>query len=342
MRIINESSRRAIAKSDLHTKPTYNQIGEFYKRDINSNFKIIDAKVNGRIIDIFSRSIKSDVVLFTLRGDIYPTWHTIGKISGDRHSVDLSGMNVFFGIRADAEKRLTKHHLIRGDIDKIEVSTGLFGIREFSRTANSEVNIYSGAGTTTYDLAIEWQNADFLWDEPDVGLSTILAKAISRNVNTSISVSGTAGTAGYQSNLLWENADVSWGDNFSAIYQSNASASISLGTTTINYDLSKVIERNASSEVGLEATAGTAGYTSNLLWENADVDWQSVSGGIYESSTSASLSIDITLNYFLADLEVVNASANISLTTNANQTMIAGWNSETTSIENLTRNWEAT
>jgi hypothetical protein len=342
MKVINESSRRAIAKSDLHTKPTYDQIGEFYKRSVKTNFKIINAKASGRVIDIFKRYVKSDVVLFTLRGDVYPTWHTIGKISGSRHPVDLSGMNVFFGIRADAKKKLTKHHLIRGDIDKIEISTGLFGIREFSRTANSEMNIYTGAGTTTYDLAIEWQNADFLWDEPDVGLSTILAKAISRNVNSSISVSGRAGTAGYQSNLLWENADVSWGDDFSAIYQSSTSASISLGATTINYDLSKVIERNASSGVGLEATAGTAGYTSNLLWENADVDWQSVSGGIYESSASASMSIDITLNYFLADLEVVNASANISLTTNANQTMIAGWNSETTSIENLTRNWEAT
>lgn len=317
MRIINESSRRAIAKSDLHTKPTHNQIGEFRKREaVVSNFKIIDAKVSGRVIDVFSRTVKAGTKLFTYRGDVYPIWFTVGKISGDRHSVDLSGLQASIEINTSAEKRLITHHTVRSDqTDKLVLSARAHAFRAFNRSATSSLNFYTSTGTPTYDLLLEWQDADLLWEEPDVGTSTNLSKVISRSAGTSINISARAGNAGYQSTLLWENADVNWGQVSSAIYQSSTGASLGLGVTTINHNLAKVIERNVDSSITLGARAGTAGYTTNLLWENADVDWQSLSGGIFTSSTDSSISINTEINYEISRLYKRDIDSSISLST---------------------------
>ena len=235
-------------------------------------------------------------------------------------------------------------------VDDIDGEVNLFSEIEVShviehRTTNAFIEI-----TTDASGEIQFQR-DVLCE---VGfqseLSPYLAKVHEVDADSSVLILGSVGTADYESTLFWEFMDVNWGDE---------------DTSSSNQFFSTVHNGTASADISMSTTVGQAGWASDFLWEGLDINWDDkIAGQIHQGGISASISINASSSAIETDLESrnahssialqvsvdgeidtiysINASSAFSLSINLNSEKIAGWNSETTSIENLNRNWEAT
>lgn len=158
-------------------------------------------------------------------------------------------------------------------------------------------------------------------------LSPYLAKVHEVDADSSVVILGSVGTADYESTLFWEFFDVSWGDE---------------DTSSSSQFFSTVHNGTASVDISISSTVGQAGWASDFLWEGLDINWDDkIAGQIHQGLINLGTGISISVTGEINQLFSLETTALFSLGTNINSEKIAGWNSETTSIENLNRNWEA-
>lgn len=253
------------------------------------------------------------------------------------------------------------------------------------RQPSASIVIQASIGTADYASTVFWNFMDVNWGEEDTSSSNQFFSTVHEGIaSAGISMSVTVGQAGWASDFIWEGLDINWDDEVSGQFiQGNVNTSFSLfGTSTfVLADLenrttsasiqigssvtsSVIRQRNASSSSAFTMTVGSAGWSSDLIWEQADVEWHLTSGQliqegassslslstnvtgdkdtIYSRSASSSLSLSTNVSGDIDTIFAINASLQFSLSTNINSELIQGWNSETTFVENLTRNWEAT
>jgi len=219
---------------------------------------------------------------------------------------------------------------------------------EFTRQATSQISLTFDGGSANWESPVVWENMDVYWDAPEGTNTPYLAKVYERDASSSISLSASVGTADYASSVFWEFMDVNWDDE---------------DTSTGNQFFSTVHNRNASAGISISTTVGQAGWASDFVWEGLDINWDdNIAGQIHQGNATASISLNASSSSIETDLETrtasctislstnvtgdidtifaINASSQFSLSTNINSEIIAGWNSDTTLIENLTRNWE--
>ena len=177
-----------------------------------------------------------------------------------------------------------------------------------------------------------------------------IAKVHERQPSSSIILQGSIGTADYASTIFWEFMDVNWGDE---------------DTSSSSQFFATVHEKTASAGITFLVTVGQAGWSSDFQWDALDINWDDqIAGVIHQGNASSSvtlnassssvktnlanrtasvsISISTNANGEIDTIFAINASSQFSLSTNLNSELIQGWNSETTFVENLTRNWEAT
>ena len=197
---------------------------------------------------------------------------------------------------------------------------------EFSRQATSLISITFDGGSANWESPVVWENMDVYWDAPEASNTPYLAKVYNRNASSSISLSASVGTADYGSSVFWEFMDVNWDDE---------------DTSTSNQFFSTVHNRNASAGISISTTVGQAGWASDFVWEGLDINWDDqIAGQIHQGNASISTELLVSVNGEINAIYSLSTTALFSLSTNINSEIIAGWNSDTTLIENLTRNWE--
>ena len=199
-------------------------------------------------------------------------------------------------------------HIIepRSASSNINLNCNVVSDIEFSRQASASISLHFDGGAATWESLVFWENMDVYWDAPESSSSPYLAKVQSRDRSSSISVETGVGTADYASTLFWDYMDISWGD---------------ADTSTSTQFFARVISGNASANISVSTSVGLAGWASNFVWDLLDINWD---------------------KQFAGQIHQGNSTNTFSLETNINSQLIAGWNSETTFVENLNRNWEAT
>ena len=237
-----------------------------------------------------------------------------------------------------------------------------FFVPVHERNADASIEVNGSVGTADYDSTVFWEFMDVNWEEEDTTTEQQFFSTVhERNVSAGVSMSMTVGQAGWASDFIWEGLDINWDDEVSGQFiQGNIDASFSLfgtssfvladlenRTASANINVSSsithniIIQRNASSSSAFTMTVGSAGWASNLIWEQADVEWHLTSGQLIQEGASSSLSLSTNVSGDIDTIYQINASSSLSLSTNLNTELIQGWNSETTFVENLNRNWEA-
>lgn len=264
----------------------------------------------------------------------------------------------------------------RSATSDLKLSASVTGEVEFSRLANSNIEILFDGGSANWEAPVFWENMDVYWDAPESASTPYLAKVHNRDADASISLIGSIGTADYESTVFWQFMDVNWDDEdttsqnqfFVPVHERDADASISVNgsvgtadyestvfwefvdvdwddedTSTGNQFFSTVHERNASPSISMSVTVGQAGWASDFIWEGLDINWDdNVAGQIHQGNASVSINLSANASGEVDTIFSSTTSVLFSLSTNINSELIQGWNSETTFVENLTRNWEAT
>ena len=262
----------------------------------------------------------------------------------------------------------------RSAISDIELDASVTGEVEFNRSAVASIEIIFDGGAANWETPVFWENMDVYWDAPESASTPYLAKVHNRNADASFALNGSIGTADYESTVFWEYMDVNWDDEdttsqnqfFVPVHERDADASIvvnaSVGTADyestvfwefvdVDWDeedtstgqqfFSTVHERNTSASISMSMIAGQAGWASDFIWEGLDINWDdNVVGQIHQGGASASINLSANSSSEVNTL-YTNPSVLFSLSTNLNTETIQGWNSETTFVENLNRNWEA-
>jgi hypothetical protein len=155
-----------------------------------------------------------------------------------------------------------------------------------------------------------------------------IAKVHERQPSASIVIQASIGTADYASTVFWNFMDVNWGEE---------------DTSSSNQFFSTVHEGIASAGISMSVTVGQAGWASDFQWDALDINWDdNVAGQIHQGNASASVNLSVNASGEVDTIFSSTTSVLFSLSTNINSELIQGWNSETTLMENLTRNWEAT
>lgn len=195
------------------------------------------------------------------------------------------------------------------------------------RDATSTISLTFNGGSANWEAPVFWENMDVYWDAPESSSTPYLAKVHNRNASSSLSISGSIGTADYESSVFWEYMDVNWDDE---------------DTSTGNEFFSVVHERTPTASMSINTTVGQAGWASDFIWEALDIDWDdNIAGQIHQGGASISTEISASVNGEVSSIFSLSTSSLFSLSTNLNSELIQGWNSETTFMENLNRNWEA-
>ena len=263
----------------------------------------------------------------------------------------------------------------RSAISDIELDASVTGEVEFNRSAVASIEIIFDGGAANWETPVFWENMDVYWDAPESASTPYLAKVHNRNADASFALNGSIGTADYESTVFWEYMDVNWDDEdttsqnqfFVPVHERDADASIvvnaSVGTADyestlfwefvdVDWDeedtstgqqfFSTVHERNTSASISMSMTVGQAGWASDFIWEGLDINWDdNVVGQIHQGDASASINLSANSSSEVNTLYSLTPSVLFSLSTNLNTEIIQGWNSETTFVENLNRNWEA-
>ena len=263
----------------------------------------------------------------------------------------------------------------RSAISDIELDASVTGEVEFNRSAVASIEIIFDGGAANWETPVFWENMDVYWDAPESASTPYLAKVHNRNADASFALNGSIGTADYESTVFWEYMDVNWDDEdttsqnqfFVPVHERDADASIvvnaSVGTADyestlfwefvdVDWDeedtstgqqfFSTVHERNTSASISMSMTVGQAGWASDFIWEGLDINWDdNVVGQIHQGDASASINLSANSSSEVNTLYSLTPSVLFSLSTNLNTETIQGWNSETTFVENLNRNWEA-
>ena len=263
----------------------------------------------------------------------------------------------------------------RSAISDIELDASVTGEVEFNRSAVASIEIIFDGGAANWETPVFWENMDVYWDAPESASTPYLAKVHNRNADASFALNGSIGTADYESTVFWEYMDVNWDDEdttsqnqfFVPVHERDADASIvvnaSVGTADyestvfwefvdVDWDeedtstgqqfFSTVHERNTSASISMSMIAGQAGWASDFIWEGLDINWDdNVVGQIHQGDASASINLSANSSSEVNTLYSLTPSVLFSLSTNLNTETIQGWNSETTFVENLNRNWEA-
>lgn len=264
----------------------------------------------------------------------------------------------------------------RSAISNLELGANVTGEVEFSRLANASISLNFDGGSANWEAPVLWENMDVYWDAPESASTPYLAKVLNRNANASIYLNGSIGTADYESTVFWEFMDVNWDDEdttsqnqfYVPVHERDADASIvinaSVGTADyestvfwefmdVDWDeedtstggqfLATVHERNTSSSISMSVTVGQAGWASDFIWNGLDINWDdNVAGQIHQGNPTSSINLSASVSAEVDTVFTSTTAVLFSLSTNLNSETIQGWNSETTFVENLTRNWEAT
>jgi hypothetical protein len=251
-----------------------------------------------------------------------------------------------FNLNASCQRFLIENRTTSANTS---LTSDVSGEIEFSRTADATITILFDGGAANWAAPVFWENMDVYWDAPESASTPYLAKVYERDADASIIVNGSVGTADYGSTLFWEFVDVNWDEE---------------DTSTGQQFFSTVHERNTSPSISMSVTVGQAGWASDFQWDALDINWDdNVAGQIHQGNATASISLNASSSSIETDLETrtasgtislstnvsgdidtifaINASSQFSLSTNLNSELIQGWNSETTLMENLNRNWEA-
>lgn len=245
--------------------------------------------------------------------------------------------------------------------DAPEASNTPYLAKVYNRNASSSISLSASVGTADYGSSVFWEFMDVNWDDEDTSTGNQFFSTVhNRNASAGISISTTVGQAGWASDFVWEGLDVNWDDEVSGQFiQGNVNTSFNLfgtssfvladlenRTASANIEVSSSVtfnvirQRTATSSSSFSMTVGSAGWASDLIWEQADVEWHLTSGQLIQEGASSSLSLSTNVSGEIDTIYLINASSQFSLSTNINSEKIAGWNSDTTLIENSTRNWE--
>lgn len=263
----------------------------------------------------------------------------------------------------------------RSATGSLQLGSSVTGDVEFNRSASAEIKILFDGGAANWEAPIFWENMDVYWDSPESPSTPYLAKIHNRDADASLFLNGSIGTADYESTVFWEFMDVDWDEEdttsqnqfFVPVHVRDADASITLNgsvgtadyestifwnymdvdwdeedTSTGNQFFSTVHERTTSAGISMSVTAGQAGWASDFIWEGLDINWdKQIAGVIHQGNVSPEIEITANAESEVDTIYSLTTTVLFSLSTNLNSELIQGWNSETTLMENLTRNWEA-
>lgn len=324
----------------------------------------------------FSRQVSSKIDLIALTGQAtweeVVLWNTIEDNWGELVSVNkpkiatqyrdaTSIISITFdGGSANWESPVVWENM---DVywDAPEGTNTPYLAKVYERDASSSISLSASVGTADYASSVFWEFMDVNWDDEDTSTSNQFFSTVhNRNASAGISISTTVGQAGWASDFVWEGLDVNWDDEVSGQFiQGNVNTSFNLfgtssfvladlenRTASANIEVSSSVtfnvirQRTATSSSSFSMTVGSAGWVSDLIWEQADVEWHLTSGQLIQEGASSSLSLSTNVSGEIDTIFAINASSQFSLSTNINSEKIAGWNSDTTLIENSTRNWE--
>lgn len=132
-----------------------------------------------------------------------------------------------------------------------------------------------------------------------------IAKVHEGQLTSNISLTGGVGTADYDSTVFWNIMDLNWDDE---------------DTNSSNQFFATVFEKNVDVDLGISAQA-----------------YKQV---VKERNTSSAMSLSLSAVGQSNTTFTQNLSSSISLNTNTNYNLILGWSNDTTTLENLTQNWE--
>lgn len=256
----------------------------------------------------------------------------------------------------------------------IDFNTNVVGEIEFSRLASSSISLIFDGGSANWESPIFWENMDVYWDSPESPSTPYLAKVLSSDCSSSITLGTGIGVADYASTVFWDYMDINWGEAdtssntqfFVPIHTRDADASISLNasvgtadygssvfwefmdvdwdeedTSTGQQFFSTVHERNTSASMSMSVTVGQAGWASDFIWEGLDINWdEQIAGQLVQGNPSTLINLSADVSGEVDTIFSLTTTVLFSLETNINSQLIAGWNSETTFVENLNRNWE--
>lgn len=241
-----------------------------------------------------------------------------------RHVIEHRTTNAFIEITTDVSGEVQFQRDVLCEVGfQSELSPYLAKVHEVD--ADSSVLILGSVGTADYESTLFWEFMDVNWGDEDTSSSNQFFSTVHNGTaSAGISIFTTVGQAGWASDFLWEGLDINWDDKIAGqIHQGGVSASISINASSsaIETDLES---RNASSSIALQVSVG------------GEIDT------IYSINASSSIALQVDVDGEIDTIYSINASSVLSLSINLNSEKIAGWNSETTLIENLNRNWEAT
>ena len=257
----------------------------------------------------------------------------------------------------------------------IDFNTNVVGELEFSRLASSSISLNFDGGSANWESPIFWENMDVYWDSPESSSTPYLAKVLSSDCSSSITLETGIGVADYASTVFWDYMDINWGEAdtssntqfFVPIHIRDADASISLNASvgTADYEssvfwefmdvdwdeedtstgqqfFSTVHERSTSASMSMSVTVGQAGWASDFIWEGLDINWdEQIAGQLVQGNPSTLINLSANVSGEVDTIFNSTTTVLFSLETNINSQLIAGWNSETTFVENSNRNWEA-
>lgn len=146
-----------------------------------------------------------------------------------------------------------------------------------------------------------------------------------------------------------------------------ANSAISINGNVTHY-MARVHERQLTSNILLTGGVGTADYESTVFWNIMDLNWDeedtSTSNQFFATIFEKNVNIDLAIStqaikqvtsvrHTSSEISLSSnvggqsnaiftksASSSISLNTNTNYNIILGWSNDTTTLENLTQNWE--